>query len=84
MRRVKPEVEQQRPFEHELIPRVGDGESVQQPFDRVAADNQIKVLATFAGALEQSFVHAGGPHGSIQVSASRYGRMTFATRFAFA
>ncbi len=70
MGNVEPQVEQQRPFQQELIGVWGDAEPVQQALERVAGQDEIEVLPGLPSAVEQA-----GAHGSRQVS-SAHGRLS--------
>jgi hypothetical protein len=54
---VEPQVEQQCPFQQELIGVGGDAESVQQALEGIAGQDEIEVLPGLASAVEQA-----GPH----------------------
>ena len=50
---VEPQVKQQGACEQKLIRVLRDADTVQQPLNRIASENQVEILAGLAGAVEQ-------------------------------
>lgn len=51
---VEPQVEQQGTLEQKLIRVLRDADTVQQPLNRIARENQVEILAGLAGVAEQT------------------------------
>ena len=73
-------MEQQRALEQEMVCVRRDAQTVQQPFQRIAGEHQREVAFFGTGLVEQFGAHGGSNIAPIHVSASRYGRITLATR----
>ena len=71
MRHLEPQVEQQGSFQHKLVFGLGNRQTVQQPFDRVSADDQVEILTVLAGSFEQTFVNACRTRRDAQTSDSK-------------
>jgi hypothetical protein len=84
VRLAGPHLEQHGPLEHERVGVRRLAEPVQEPFDAVPHEDQLELIAAFAGEVQQPLADGGGEVGRVplghDVIASTYGRMTFATR----
>jgi hypothetical protein len=79
VREVEPQIEEQRTLQEVVIASWRDGEAIEEPLEPVARQHEIEILAALPCPREQAGVDRSGEI-RYHATASRYGRITFATR----
>ena len=84
---VGPQPQQHRALEHEPFTQLRAAEPVQEALEEVVSERDLEVFTTIAREIEKARADGGGTVPwflGLQPAASRYGRITFATRQIFA
>jgi hypothetical protein len=84
MRLTGPDREQCSSFEHELTRVMRCRETEEEPFVRIARQQQLKVITTLMRETQQAGSHRGADILVLHASASRYGFRTVWMRAALA
>jgi len=87
MRCAAPQGKKHGPLEDELVPKFGTAQTIQEPFQNETGEDELEIFALVLGNIQETLPHGSGNVGRVfsgHDSASRYGRMTFATRQTFA